>query len=97
MIAHTATGWHIKTHPGVTFQASDLELRRYPLPMVRPGEIGIRMQYLSLDPAYRVWASGRNMVYLPPQPVGALLPGSGIGVVEDRNIQTIHQARSLLA
>jgi NADPH-dependent curcumin reductase CurA len=57
------------------------EIEDGPIPAPGPGEFGVKIAYISLDPAMRGWISeGRS--YIPPVPVGAVMRGYAVGHVE---------------
>jgi NADPH-dependent curcumin reductase len=61
---------------------SDFEWREEPLEEPRDNEILVRNIYLSLDPTNRVWMNPVDS-YLPMLPLGAVMRGIAIGVVEE--------------
>ena len=59
---------------------SDWERTVEPVPQPGPGEIVVKVVYLSLDPAMRGWMNeGRS--YIPPVKIGAVMRALGIGTV----------------
>jgi NADPH-dependent curcumin reductase CurA len=61
------------------------------MPRVDEGEFLVQNLYLSLDPAMRAWISERGTGYMPPVPIGALMPGGCVG----RVLETRHQGFAL--
>ena len=55
-----------------------------PMPLAGAGEILVRVDYLSLDPAMRGWINaGRS--YIAPVEIGAVMRAGGIGEVLESN------------
>ena len=76
-------GWVLTQRPvGEDFDAA-LHLRDLPMPEPGPGEILVRTQYLSLDPANRGWMAGPT--YIPAVPLGGPMWGGVLGRVERSN------------
>lgn len=74
--------WVLRQRPKGLIQPGDLELVEAPLPEVKDGEILIRTVYLSLDPTNRTWMDATDG-YLPAVPLGAVMRGLTLGVVEE--------------
>src|SRR5690606_14506591 len=65
-------------------QAQDFELQQRPVPVPGDGQLRVQVQWLSLDPFLRAQLGGRYA--LPCPPLGSIVPGYGIGTVqEDRS------------
>lgn len=63
-------------------QAQDFQLQTLPVPVAAPGQLLVRLHWLSLDPFLRAQLGGRYVAPCPP--LGAVLPGYAVGqVVED--------------
>ena len=63
-------------------QAQDFQLQTLPVPVAGPGQVQVRLHWLSLDPFLRAQLGGRHVAPCPPR--GAVLPGYAVGqVVED--------------
>jgi NADPH-dependent curcumin reductase len=63
---------------------SDWSIVEEPAPEPGDGELVVRVEYLSVDPAMRSWMNaGRS--YVPPVEVGAVMRAAGIGRVTDSN------------
>jgi NADPH-dependent curcumin reductase CurA len=61
-------------------KATDWEFREQPVSEPAAGELLVRVDYLSVDPAMRTWMNaGRS--YVPPVEVGELMRATGIGTV----------------
>ncbi|MCW5963779.1 MAG: NADP-dependent oxidoreductase [Bryobacterales bacterium] len=61
---------------------SDFALVESPAPEAGEGQFLVRTLYLSLDPYMRGWIR-ENPGYTAPMPLGAVMPGGVVGVVED--------------
>jgi NADPH-dependent curcumin reductase CurA len=61
---------------------SDFEFHEEPVPALAEGQLVVRNIYLSLDPANRGWVTDLPS-YVPPVPLGEVMRGIAIGVVED--------------
>jgi NADPH-dependent curcumin reductase CurA len=73
--------WRIVARPQGRVKQSDFEWREEPIPPLASGEILVRIVYLSLDPTNRSWMNPVE-TYLPALPLGAVMRGITIGVVE---------------
>jgi NADPH-dependent curcumin reductase CurA len=87
MPAITNRAWTLVARPEGPFKPGDFQWVEQPVPDPAPGQVLVRQVYLSLDPASRGWA-GPSPTYLPPVPLGSVMRGFGLGVVE----QTRHPA-----
>jgi len=76
-------GWILVERPvGDNFD-DVLKFRELPMPEPGPGEVLIRVQYLSLDPANRGWMAGPT--YMPAIPLNGPMWGGVLGRVERSN------------
>jgi NADPH-dependent curcumin reductase CurA len=82
MTARVNRQWRLVARPVSNFKDSDFEWREEPVPAIGEGQILVRNLYLSLDPTNRIWATEADS-YLPPVPLGDVMRGGGIGVVEE--------------
>ena len=73
--------WRIVSRPQGRVKPSDFEWREDPLPEIGDRQILVRIIYLSLDPTNRGWMNPVD-TYLPMLPLGAVMRGITIGVVE---------------
>ena len=56
------------------------------IPSIKEGEILVKQEYVSLDPAMRGWMADRKS-YLPPIPLGDVMRAGAVGtVVESKNV-----------
>ena len=74
--------WRLVARPVGNFKDSDFEWREEPVASPGDGQVLVRNLYLSLDPTNRIWATDIES-YLPPVPLGDVMRGGGIGVVEE--------------
>lgn len=72
--------WRLVSRPHGQLRQSDFEWRETPVPEPGDGQVLVRIRYLSLDPTYRMWAA--TDTYLPAVPLGDVMRGITIGVVE---------------
>jgi NADPH-dependent curcumin reductase len=70
--------------PDGPVKPSDFELTTAPVPTPDDGQVVVRVQYLSLDPAMRGWMADRPS-YLPPVPLGDVMRAIGVGRVVASN------------
>ena len=73
--------WRLVARPQGLFKASDFEWREEPVPALPDGGVLVRNVYISLDPTNKVWATTDS--YLPAVPLGDVMRGGTIGVVEE--------------
>lgn len=73
--------WLLAARPKGAVQLSDFRWQESPIPDLADGQVLVRTVYLSLDPTNRVWMNEADS-YLPAIPIGAVMRGGGIGVVE---------------
>ena len=79
--------WRLAARPVGLIKESDFALREEQVPAPKEGQVLIRNLYLSLDPTMRSWVSDVP-TYFPPVPIGEVMWGTTIGVVEQsRNDQ----------
>ncbi len=74
--------WKLASRPEGLFKASDFAWAEEPVPDLADGDVLVRQLHLSLDPTNRGWANA-GATYLPPLPLGSVMRGLGLGVVED--------------
>ncbi|HEX8087538.1 MAG TPA: NADP-dependent oxidoreductase [Blastocatellia bacterium] len=80
MTAKVNRQWRLAARPVGLIKESDFELTEQPVPTPGEGELLIRNLYLSIDPTNRGWIE--RDTYLPAVPVGEVMRGGTIGVVE---------------
>lgn len=74
--------WRLAARPVGLMKPSDFEWREEAAPAPGDGQVLVRNIYLSLDPASRAWVS-EGETYLPPVPLGEVMRGVAVGVVEE--------------
>ncbi len=74
--------WRLKSYPHERASESNFEWIEEATPALTDGQILVRIVYLSLDPTNRVWMQPRD-TYMPMLPLGAVMRGVTIGVVEE--------------
>lgn len=73
--------WRIAARPTGPVQASDFAWVEEPVPALQTGQVLVRNVYLSIDPTNRGWLN-ETRTYLPPVPLGSVVRGTALGVVE---------------
>jgi len=73
--------WRLAARPVGLFKDSDFKWQEEPIGDLGDGAVLVRVIYLSLDPTNKVWATTDS--YLPAVPLGDVMRGGGIGVVEE--------------
>lgn len=74
--------WLVARYPVGPLQPHDFTWHEAPLAPLATGMVQVRILYLSLDPTNRVWLSEKDS-YLPALPIGGVMRGTGVGVVEE--------------
>jgi len=82
MSAKVNRQWRVRVRPVGLIKESDFEWREEPVAEPAPGQVLVRNVYLSLDPANRGWLNEGD-TYVPAVPLGDVMRGLAIGVVED--------------
>jgi NADPH-dependent curcumin reductase len=77
----TNHAWRLVARPEGAFKPQDFRWSEEPLPDLANGQVLVRQIYLSLDPTSRGWAN-ESPTYLPSVPLGSVMRGFGLGVVE---------------
>jgi len=80
-LMRTNKQWRLTARPQGLFKSSDFSWREEPVPALGDGQVLVRNVYLSLDPTNRVWATQDS--YMPMVPLGEVMRGGAIGVVEE--------------
>jgi NADPH-dependent curcumin reductase CurA len=73
--------WRLVSRPHGRVQESDFEWTEASVPDIAEGQILVRILYLSLDPTNRIWMEPIDS-YLPMLPLGAIMRGITLGVIE---------------
>lgn len=87
--------WRLAARPQGRVSESDFEWKEEPVAEPGDGQILVRIIYLSLDPTNRVWMNAADS-YLPMLPLGAVMRGGAIGVVEDSKNPGFHKGDIVL-
>ena len=74
--------WRVAARPVGRIKESDYSFVEEPVPDLADGQMRVRVDYLSLDPANRGWLNEGGS-YMPEIPLGAVMPAMGIGTVEE--------------
>jgi NADPH-dependent curcumin reductase len=74
----------LRARPQGLVKDSDFELVRAPAAAPGPGEVRVKVEYLSLDPAMRGWMN-EGKSYVPPVGLGEVMRALGIGRVDASN------------
>lgn len=74
--------WVLAARPEGLFKQTDFVWAETPVPAIGDGQVLVRQILLSLDPTNRGWANAGS-TYLPPLPIGSVMRGLGLGVVEE--------------
>jgi len=74
--------WILAHHPERDIVGSELVLKTGAVPKPAPGEVVVRVEYLSLDPTNRIWMNGRQG-YMPPVALGEPMRGFVVGQVTE--------------
>lgn len=73
--------WLLTSRPDGRLSAANFTWDEAPVPDLQDGQVLIRTLQLSLDPTNRGWANA-TATYLPPIPLGEVMRGIGLGIVE---------------
>jgi NADPH-dependent curcumin reductase len=95
-MAVDAQRFALRRHPEGEPTADDFELETFRVAGPGPGEVLVRVQYLSLDPYVRGRIS-RVASYAAPTPLGSPPPGDTIGVIEASNDDSIGPGDTVVA
>jgi NADPH-dependent curcumin reductase CurA len=77
--------WKLVARPDGPVKRSDLEWVTGPVASPGPGQVVVRVLYVSLDPAMRGWMTDRRS-YIPPVALGDVMRAIGVGrVVESKD------------
>ncbi|MBA5686392.1 NADP-dependent oxidoreductase [Rugamonas apoptosis] len=72
--------------PVGAIQRSDFDYAATPVPALADGELLIKLEYISLDPAMRGWMNASEDSYMPPVAIGEVMRAIAVGqVVESRH------------
>jgi NADPH-dependent curcumin reductase CurA len=74
--------WQLAARPVGLIKESDYNWAEVAMPELEDGQVLIRTQYLSLDPANRGWIREGGS-YMAPVDIGSVMPAGGVGTVEE--------------
>jgi NADPH-dependent curcumin reductase CurA len=74
--------WLVAARPSGLAKEADFQWREAPIGEPGDGQVLVRTVYISLDPTNRVWMNAADS-YLPALPIGEVMRGGAIGVVEE--------------
>jgi len=77
----TRHAWRLARRPAGSIVADDFRFGSESIPELSDGQFLLRVRYLSLDPAQRVFISDQEQ-FLPPVELGAPMRGLVVGIVE---------------
>jgi NADPH-dependent curcumin reductase len=77
--------FRLAARPEGAVKRSDFTYASEPLRALADGEVLVRIQYLSLDPAMRGWMNASEDSYMPPVAIGAVMRAIAVGRVEASN------------
>lgn len=80
--------WHLVARPAAEVSDDLFEVRESPLPVPGPGEVLVRNVYLFVPASMRLWMNERP-TYWPPQPLGEVMRGITLGIVEQSDEPTL--------
>lgn len=71
-------------------QASDFIIKSEPLSLdLASGEVLVKVEWSSIDPAQRIWISGKKKSYFPSVAIGQEIRAYGIGVVIKSTVKSL--------
>ena len=73
--------WLLTSRPEGRLTRANFTWDESPVPDLQDGQVLVRTLQLSLDPTNRGWANA-TATYLPPIPLGEVMRGIGLGIVE---------------
>lgn len=80
--------WLLRARPQGEVGAGHFEIRSGDLPVPGPNEVRVRNIYLLVPPAMRLWMNEKDS-YVPAQPLGQVMMGITLGVVETSNVPSL--------
>jgi NADPH-dependent curcumin reductase len=80
----TNTAVRLKQRPTGMVDASTFTVAEEAVPALGEGQVLVRVEYVSLDPAMRGWLN-EGKSYIPPVGIGEVMRASGVGIVEASN------------
>lgn len=74
--------WRLEQYPDDIVSRDNLVFQEEAIPEMQDGDVKIKVVYVSIDPANRLWIRPEGS-YLPPFPLGVVMPAACIGVVAE--------------
>ncbi len=78
------TAWYLRSRPTGEVSHDNFEIRFGEKPVPGPGQVLIRNLYLMVPASMRLWMNEKP-TYFPPQPIGQVMMGGTLAVVEASN------------
>lgn len=78
--------WRLVGRPSGVAKSTDFEFAESVIPALKDGEALVRVEMLSMDPTNRLWLYDQP-TYIPPQELGEVVRGLGIGTVVESKIE----------
>ncbi|MBU9763824.1 NADP-dependent oxidoreductase [Mycobacterium sp. TNTM28] len=75
------TSWRLHSRPSGLVERDHFDVRTEPVPEPAPGHVVVRNIYLMVPASMRIWMDAED-TYLPAQPLGEVMRGITLGVVE---------------
>ncbi len=82
--------WRLAARPNGELSKAHFQWVEEPVAELQPGQIRVRNQLLSLDPTNRLWVNEQDS-YLPAVPLGEVMRGVAIGVVEESRCEGVKE------
>lgn len=82
--------WVVASRPIGRIKDSNFHWREAPIAAPGAGQALVRVVYLSLDPTNRGWLQAQP-TYMPPVPLGEVMRGIAIGVVEESKDEALRE------
>jgi NADPH-dependent curcumin reductase CurA len=82
MTAASNRRWTLAARPVGPVKRGDFEWTTTPVPALQPGQVLVRVLYVSLDPAMRGWMTDRRS-YIAPVALGEVMRAIGVGQVAE--------------
>jgi NADPH-dependent curcumin reductase CurA len=88
--------WRLARRPIGISKTTDFELTDAPIPSLQEGEALVRTELLSMDPTNRIWLYEQS-TYFPPQELGEIVRGIGIGTVVDSKMEALKKGSKIIS
>ena len=80
--------WLLRSRPDGEVTREDFEIRCSVRPIPGDGQVLVRNIYLLVPASMRIWMNEKES-YFPPQPLGQVMAGITLGVVEASNVPAL--------